>query len=101
MRYLTTLRNQHGELAAICRRHHVRELSVFGSATTPAFREDSDLDLLVDFASDAPIGLIELGKLQDELEVLFQRRVDLVPKRDLKLFVRDGILSQAEPLYAA
>ena len=37
------------EIAGICRRHQVRELSLFGSAARGEMRPDSDIDLLVDF----------------------------------------------------
>ncbi len=35
------------EIEALCRKHHVTYLAVFGSATTDHFRTDSDLDFLV------------------------------------------------------
>jgi len=42
-------------LAALCRRHHVRTLELFGSAADGSFQPDrSDLDLLVDFQPMAP-----------------------------------------------
>jgi len=37
------------EIIEICRRHEVRELSLFGSAARGELRPDSDIDLLVDF----------------------------------------------------
>ena len=37
------------EIFAICRRYHVKELALFGSAARGEMRPDSDLDLLVDF----------------------------------------------------
>jgi predicted nucleotidyltransferase len=40
-------------IAEICRRHQVRELSVFGSAARGDMRPDSDIDLLVDFLPGA------------------------------------------------
>jgi uncharacterized protein len=87
-------------IAAICRRHHVRELYVFGSALRPDFRNDSDVDFLVEFTSGVPIGLLALGELQQDLETLLQRTVDLVPKQGLKSSVRKQVLDQAEPVYA-
>ncbi|MFH1468950.1 MAG: nucleotidyltransferase family protein [Pseudomonadota bacterium] len=89
------------ELGALCRRFHVRELSLFGSALGPAFRPDSDVDLLVEFEAGVPIGLFELGELRAELEDLFARSVDLVPKRGLKPLIRDEVLGAARVLFAA
>ena len=88
------------QIAEICRRYHVRELMLFGSALREDFRPDSDFDLLVEFELDAKIGLIELGNMEGELEDLFGRKVDLVPKQGLKPRVRDNVLNSAEPVYA-
>ncbi|HWY08297.1 MAG TPA: nucleotidyltransferase family protein [Candidatus Acidoferrales bacterium] len=100
MAYTSSLLDKKAEIAAICRRHHVRELSLFGSAVGPEFRPDSDVDLLVEFDSGVPVGLLQFGELQAELETLLHRRVDLVSKRGLRPLVRERILEQLEPLYA-
>lgn len=73
-----SIRDHRAELSALCRRHHVRRLELFGSATSD---RDSigDLDFLVEFEAldpdshaDAYFGLLE------NLEQLFGRSVDLV-----------------------
>jgi uncharacterized protein len=94
------LTGKNAAIAVICRRYRVQKLYLFGSALRPDFRSDSDIDLLVEFAAGAPIGLLEYGKLQQELEALLQRKVDLVSKQGLKPFVRERVLDQAEPVYA-
>jgi predicted nucleotidyltransferase len=88
-------------LAEICRRYHVKELSVFGSAARGELRPESDIDLLVDFLPDARVGLFELWDLGDELERLVGRRVDLVPKGGLKKLIRPHILKESRLVYAA
>jgi predicted nucleotidyltransferase len=88
------------EIASICKRFGVRELSVFGSASRADFQSDSDLDILVEFLPGARIGLLEFGNLQGELQAVLQRKVDLVSKRGLKPLVRERVLQEAEPLYA-
>ena len=68
------------ELAEICRRFHVAQLDVFGSATTDDFDpRRSDLDFLVAFG-DVPGGerFDAFFGLQQALEELFGRSVDLV-----------------------
>ncbi len=89
------------DLAAVCRRNEVRELSVFGSAVRGQQRPDSDVDLLVEFEPSARIGFIALARLAHELEELLGRKVDLVPKDGLKPRIRDHVLSEAEVLFAA
>jgi predicted nucleotidyltransferase len=40
-------------LGELCRRHHIRRLSLFGSTLTGIAGPDSDVDLLVEFERDA------------------------------------------------
>ena len=89
-------------LCEICRRHGVRELSVFGSVLEDDFRPDSDVDFLVVFDSD-DLGpwMGRLFDLQEELERLLGRKVDLVLKKNLKWVLRDRVLASAKVLYAA
>jgi predicted nucleotidyltransferase len=89
------------KIADFCRRHNVRKVSLFGSALREDFGPESDVDVLVEFESDAVIGFMALGRMQRELTALLQRQVDLVPQDGLKPAVREAILSSAEVLYAA
>jgi hypothetical protein len=100
MPYPSILDQRKLEIAAICRRYKVAELAVFGSAVRGDFRNDSDIDFLVEFTHGAPIGLLELGRLQAELEAALHRKVDLVSKHGLKPSLRDSVLRQAHPVYA-
>ncbi|MGB9871433.1 MAG: nucleotidyltransferase family protein [Anaerolineae bacterium] len=54
-----------------------------GSAPRDDFSPDSDWDFLVDFERDADWGLLEHVQMQQELQSLFQRGVDLITKRAL------------------
>jgi predicted nucleotidyltransferase len=88
-------------LAVICRRYHVARLAVFGSAARGELRPDSDLDILVDFLPDAPIGLLEYSGLMLDLSELAGRKVDLVSRRALKPSIGPAIVSEARLLYVA
>jgi len=68
-------------LAAFCRRWKIRELALFGSALRDDFRPDSDLDLLVTFAPEADWGLFDHVKMEQELQALLGRTVDLISRR--------------------
>ena len=74
--------NQRRDLVAAAAAHDVTSLRVFGSVARGEDRPDSDLDLLVDLPPD--IGLLELGRVQAELEAILGTKVDLVPASDLK-----------------
>jgi predicted nucleotidyltransferase len=89
------------QLAAVCRRFQVERLAVFGSAARGEMRPDSDVDLLVEFRPEAEIGFIEYAGLMLALSELLGRKVDLVSRPALKPLLRDAILSEALPLYAA
>ena len=88
------------QIAAICRKYRVKELSIFGSALREDFRTDSDVDLLVDFLPNHGLGLIEYLQCQEELGGALGRKVDLVQKSGLKRFVRDEILGTSRVIYA-
>lgn len=89
------------EIIAVARRYHVCELSLFGSVLRPDFGADSDIDMLVEFEPNAPIGLFEFVRLQDELSELVGREVDLVSKAGSRRFVRDEVLRTRRVVYAA
>ena len=88
-------------IAEFCQKWNVAELALFGSVLRDDFREDSDVDVLVSFCSDAHIGLIGLSKMELELSGIIGRKVDLVTKGGLKPLIRDRILSESDTLYAA
>lgn len=88
------------QLAEICRRYNVREISLFGSAARCEMRPDSDIDILVDFAPDAHPGW-DFFRLEEELTQLFGRKVDMGTKESLKPRVRSAVLRDARVLYAA
>ncbi len=86
-------------LAELCRRYHVRELALFGSVLRDDFREDSDIDILVEFEPGARIGFIALQDFQEDLAKLFGRPVDVVTKKGLNRFLREPVLDSARVVY--
>ncbi|MCB0807400.1 MAG: nucleotidyltransferase domain-containing protein [Bacteroidales bacterium] len=59
----------------------IKSMGLFGSVVRDDFRDDSDIDILIDFS--APVG-IEFIDLADELENLLNRKVDLVSRNGVK-----------------
>ena len=55
------------QIESFCRRWKVTELSVFGSALRADSGPESDIDLLVTFASGAGWGLFALARMKQEL----------------------------------
>ena len=69
---------------------------VFGSVLHGTDRDGSDLDLLVDALPGAT--LLDLGGLQDDLELLLGVHVDLLTPGDLPLKFRAKVLAEAQPV---
>jgi predicted nucleotidyltransferase len=89
------------KIAEFCQRWKITEFALFGSVLRNDFRPDSDVDVLVSFAPDAEWNLFDLVKMQEELETLFQRQVDLVEKAGLRNpFRRHEILQTCQVIYA-
>src|SRR5215831_8440048 len=89
-------------LAALCRHHGIRRLSLFGSVLHGTDRPDSDVDLLVEFEPDAIPGLLGLAAIELELsELLGGRRVDLRTAQELSRYFRDEVVRTARVQYAA
>ena len=87
-------------IEAFCRKWKVKELSLFGSVLTEEFREDSDVDVLVDLGSGHGLTLYDWLDMIEELKDIFGRDVDLVAKRGLKNPLRRReILRTAETVY--
>jgi predicted nucleotidyltransferase len=90
------------QIAEFCRRWRIVELSLFGSALRDDFRPDSDVDVLVAFASDSRRSLFDLVKMENELSDLFGRKVDLVDRCCLvNPFRRYEILRTRKVVYEA
>jgi uncharacterized protein len=88
------------QLADICRRYGIAELSVFGSHVKGDAAPDSDVDLLFVVGDDAHLGW-RIEQLDEELQALFGHAVDLVSKRTVHPLVRHEVLDSARLLYAA
>jgi uncharacterized protein len=92
-------------IAAFCDRWQIIEFALFGSVLRDDFRADSDIDVLVEFSADAQRGLTETLQMHDELEVIFDREVDLIVKsaiaRSQNWLRRSNILESAQTIYAA
>ena len=71
----------------------VTRLSLFCSFARDEGREDSDIDLLVEFSRS--VGLFEFVRLQRELAARLGRPVELVTRAALKPQLRDRILGEA------
>jgi uncharacterized protein len=75
------------------RRRGVRSLALFGSVARDEAGPTSDVDLLVEL--ERPAGLFALLDVQEYLEQILGRKVDLVTRGGLKRQLRERILAEA------
>lgn len=87
-------------LREVCERFGVARLDLFGSFSRGEANADSDVDLLYVLKPGTRLGF-RISALEDELAELFGRRVDLVAREYVNPHLRDVILRDAKPLYAA
>ena len=92
------------KIADFCQRWKITEFAFFGSVLRDDFRPDSDVDILVTFDPDAHRTLFDMVDMQDELEAVFGRKVDLVSRRGIErsrnYLRRKAILNSAQIIYA-
>lgn len=73
-------------------RYGVKSLALFGSVARDEARPDSDVDVLVEF--EKPVGFFKFYDLQQYLESILGRRVDLVTRDGLHPRLKDRILGE-------
>ena len=101
---LSLLTDNRDAIAALCRRHGVVRLEVFGSSLRDDYRPgESDVDLLVDFAPADPYDhAVAYFDMLDELRSLLGVDVDLVMTGAVKnRYIAREIERTKQLLYAA
>lgn len=71
----------------------VKEIAIFGSYVRGEYKEDSDIDILVEFSE--PVGLFAFLDLEEYLQRLLGTKVELVSKKALKPRIGEQILREA------
>jgi len=88
-----------------CHRWQITELALFGSVLREDFRPDSDVDVLARFDPKARHTLFDMVRMQEDLQRILGRQVDLVSRRGIEAsrnyLRKNAILKSAEVVYAA
>lgn len=88
------------KIREVCARYRVAKLSVFGSALHDPLLA-RDLDLLVEFQAGAVLSMLEFARLEQELESVIGRHVDLREPADLSHLFREQVTREARLVLAA
>lgn len=78
--------SQHiNQIAKLCETNNVKTLFAFGSVTTDKFREDSDIDLIVDIDDNDPVSYTDkYFNLKFQLQEILKRQIDLLEQKALR-----------------
>jgi hypothetical protein len=91
------------ELANFCQRWKVAEVALFGSVLRDDFRPDNYVEVLVTVAAGAHWSHFDLINMQNELELIFDHKVELVERgaldKSLNSSRRELILSNTKVIY--
>jgi predicted nucleotidyltransferase len=86
------------QLKSFCQKHHIRQLSFFGSVVRDDFGPQSDIDVLVEFETGFAPGF-DFFLMEAELSQLLGHKVDLQTLNFLSPEIRRSVLSEAVPAY--
>jgi len=98
---MSIIDNNIDSIRALCNKHKVARLFIFGSILTDNFKNSSDIDLLVDFSG---VDLYDYADnyfdLKDSLEKLLKRPIDLLEDKAIKNpYLRESIESSNKLIY--
>ncbi len=65
------------------KRFGVKKIGIFGSAARDELKENSDIDIVIEFEEDRG-GLKDFGELSEFLENLFRKKVDILTPWGIK-----------------
>ena len=92
------------KIKTFCTSWQITEFALFGSVLRDDFCLDSDIDVMVQFDSNAHPTFLNLEQMEAELKTIFQREVDLVTRQGIETsrnYLRhQEILSSIQVVYA-
>lgn len=98
---MTKLEPYNTDISKLCETHKVKTLDAFGSILTDEFSDDSDIDMIVDFANLSVEDYADnYFDLKFSLEDILKRKIDLLEEKAMKNpYLRELINQQKELVY--
>jgi len=97
---LDELHAKRDEIQSLGRHYGARRIRVFGSVARREERTDSDMDFLVDFPRGYNL-FVQRMPLTDQLALLLQRPVEVIPEYELNRHIREQALRNLQTLSEA
>ncbi len=79
---------------SLLKKYPIRKIGLFGSWVRNQQKKNSDVDTLIELSE--PVSLFDFIDIQDTLENLLGRKVDLVTLNALKPEIRNRVLAEVE-----
>jgi hypothetical protein len=83
----------------VVKRYEVQKAALFGSFVRGEQKEDSDIDILVEFKDRENKTLLDLIGLELELQEVLNRKVEVLTYRSIHPLLKDYILKEQEVFY--
>jgi hypothetical protein len=80
-------------------RHDIKSVAIFGSYVHGTAKEDSDIDVLIEFIPTATVGFFKLAQIQRSLGDILGKKVDLLTPEAISEYFRNEVLQDAEVVY--
>ena len=77
----------------------IKYVALFGSYVNGSPRDNSDIDVLIDFYPQAIVGLFKYIDIQQNLSKALGRNVDLLTPPAISKYFRNQVLQEAELVY--
>jgi len=90
-------KNQINTIIRILKPYNPKKIGLFGSVARNEESEESDIDILYDFA--APVTLINLVEMQNKLQNELHKKIDLVSENAIHPKLKDFILNDLRIIY--
>ncbi|MCO6390469.1 nucleotidyltransferase [Aliihoeflea aestuarii] len=96
MRPSQALKQHRSEVLNVIARYQLSNPRIFGSVARGEDREDSDIDILVDY--DSPISTFKLAELELALEAILNTRVDVRLPSELSIAANETASRDMRPI---
>lgn len=77
----------------------ILKVALFGSHLYGTPRENSDVDVLIEFRPNSGIGFFRFFDTRDNFEKHVGKKIDLLTPQALSKYFRDEVLAKAETIY--
>ncbi|MHC4424610.1 MAG: nucleotidyltransferase family protein [Planctomycetota bacterium] len=77
----------------------IKYVALFGSYVNGTPREDSDIDVLIDFYPQSIVGLFKYIDIQENLSKALGKKVDLLTPQAISKYFKNQVLQEAEAVY--